>query len=75
MAGSVVAQGQRGTFRACAIVAAAEQQIESLADAILFQNHKCDYDHDRNGREQKSPSGIGTETERLLSDEGQKVYQ
>ncbi len=29
MAGSVVAQGQRGTRRVCAIVAAAEQQIGS----------------------------------------------
>jgi hypothetical protein len=31
-----VAQGQRGTRRACAIVTAAEQQIESLAESIDF---------------------------------------
>ncbi len=36
MAGSVVAQGQRGTRRACAIVAAGEQQIESRADSVDF---------------------------------------
>ena len=36
MAGSVVAQGQRGTRQACANVAATEQQIESLAEAVDF---------------------------------------
>jgi hypothetical protein len=36
MAGSVVAQGQRGTRQACANVAAIEQQIESLAEAVDF---------------------------------------
>ena len=36
IAGSLVAQGQRGTRRACAIVAAGEQQIESLAESIDF---------------------------------------
>jgi predicted HAD superfamily Cof-like phosphohydrolase len=36
MAGSVVAQGQRGTRQACANVATAEQQIESLAEAVDF---------------------------------------
>ncbi len=36
MAGSVVAQGQRGTRRACANFAAAEQQIESIAEAVDF---------------------------------------
>jgi hypothetical protein len=36
MAGSVVAQGQRGTRRACANVAAAEQQIESIPEAVDF---------------------------------------
>jgi len=36
MAGSVAAQGQRGTRRACANVAAAEQQIESVAEAVDF---------------------------------------
>jgi hypothetical protein len=36
MAGSVVAQGQRGTRQVCANVAATEQQIESLAEAVDF---------------------------------------
>jgi hypothetical protein len=36
MAGSVVAQGQRGTRQACANVATAEQQIESLAEVVDF---------------------------------------
>jgi len=36
MAGSVVAQGQRGTRRAFANFAAAEQQIESIAEAVDF---------------------------------------
>jgi hypothetical protein len=36
MAGSLVAQGQRGTRRACAIVAAGVQQIESLAESVEF---------------------------------------
>jgi len=36
MAGSVVAQGQRCTRRACANVAAVEQQIESIAEAVDF---------------------------------------
>ena len=36
MAGSVVAHGQRGTRRVCVNVAAAEQQIESLAEAVDF---------------------------------------
>jgi hypothetical protein len=47
MAGSVVAQGQRGTRRACAIVAAGEQQIESLAEFIDFFVFSCRFKNNR----------------------------
>src|SRR5438067_1743825 len=70
MESSVVAQGQRGTRRACAIVAAAEQQIESLGEAVDFlvdllsverwRNQKLTKDDDCRHRESHLKLSPGT---------------